>query len=165
MKKLVLLFAFAATPLFFAQAQDGSKTKTTKTKTTASTKAKPVTPAPHSAAATKNAPAFTWTETTHDFGKIEQNKPQTTTFTFKNTGKTPLVLTNVQGSCGCTATDYSKEPIAPGKSGYVKATYNAAAAGPFSKTVTVTANTPQATNVLTIKGEVVAPTTAPKAVN
>ena len=147
MKKLVLLFAFAATPFFFAQAQSGSKTKATQTQ----------------AAATKKAPAFEWNETTHDFGKIAQGTPKTTTFSFKNTGKTPLVITNVQGSCGCTATDYSKEPIAPGKSGYVKATYNAASAGAFTKTVTVTANTPQAVTVLSIKGEVV--TATPKAVN
>jgi pectate lyase len=59
----------------------------------------------------------------------------------------------VQGSCGCTATDYSKEPIAPGKKGYVTATYNAANMGAFHKTVTVTANT-DAPVVLVIKGEV-----------
>jgi hypothetical protein len=46
---------------------------------------------------------------------------------FTNTGSTPLVISNVRGSCGCTVTDYTKEPIAPGKTGNVKATFNAAA--------------------------------------
>jgi hypothetical protein len=61
-------------------------------------------------------------------------------FTFKNTGKTPLLISNVQASCGCTTPDYTKEPIAPGKKGSITATYNAAAVGQFNKTITVTSN-------------------------
>jgi len=98
--------------------------------------------------------AFKWSESEHNFGVIPQGKPVTTTFSFTNTGKVPLIISQVQGSCGCTATDYSKEPIAPGKKGYVKATYNAAAMGAFHKTVTVTANADAAPVVLVIKGEV-----------
>jgi hypothetical protein len=97
--------------------------------------------------------AFKWSESEHNFGVIPQGKPVTTTFSFTNTGKVPLIISQVQGSCGCTATDYSKEPIAPGKKGYVTATYNAANMGAFHKTVTVTANT-DAPVVLVIKGEV-----------
>lgn len=102
------------------------------------------------------APAFKWSETEHDFGKIKQNNPQTVEFKFTNTGKAPLMLTDVKGSCGCTATDYTKEAIAPGKQGFVKATYNAAALGAFTKTVTVTSNVEGGPMILTIKGEVVA---------
>lgn len=100
---------------------------------------------------------FSWKETTHDFGKIAQGKPVTVDFTFKNTGDVPLVISNVQGSCGCTPTDYSKEAIAPGKEGLVKVSYNTSRTGVFSKTVTVTANIEGGREVLTIKGEVVLP--------
>jgi hypothetical protein len=99
---------------------------------------------------------FAWTETTHDFGKIAQGKPVTVEFKFKNSGDVPLVISNVQWSCGCTPTDYTKEAIAPGKEGMVKVSYNSARAGVFSKTVRVTANIEGGTEVLTVKGEVVA---------
>jgi hypothetical protein len=99
--------------------------------------------------------AWAWEKTTHTFGKIEQNKPVTATFEFTNTGDTPVVITNAQGSCGCTVPSYTKEPIAPGESGIIKATYNAAATGVFNKTVTVTANIDKP-QTLTITGEVVA---------
>lgn len=98
---------------------------------------------------------FKWGETTHEFGKIPQGKPVTYEFKFTNTGKAPLVLTNVRGSCGCTTTDYTKEPVAPGKTGYIKATFNAAAMGNFTKSITVTANTENGSEVLYIKGEVI----------
>ncbi len=99
--------------------------------------------------------AFSWVTKTYDFGKIKQNKPVTHTFSFTNNGDGPLVISSVQASCGCTVTEYSKDPIAPGSEGFVKATYNAAKAGVFTKTVTVNANTTGAAVQLTIKGEVV----------
>ena len=98
---------------------------------------------------------FSWIVTTHDFGKIKVNKPVTHEFRFTNSGDAPLVISSVQASCGCTVTDYSKDPIAPGAEGYVKATYNAAKVGVFSKTVTVNANAAESVVQLTIKGEVV----------
>jgi hypothetical protein len=97
---------------------------------------------------------FNWVATTHDFGKIDQGKPVVHEFTFTNAGSTPLVISNVKGSCGCTVTDYTKEPVAPGKSGVVKATFNAAAVGAFNKSIRVTANVEGATETLFIKGEV-----------
>jgi hypothetical protein len=100
-------------------------------------------------------PDFLWIVTTYDFGKIKLNKPATHEFRFTNSGDTPLVISSVQASCGCTVTDYSKDPIAPGAEGYVKATYNAAKVGVFSKTVTVNANADDSVVQLTIKGEVV----------
>jgi len=98
---------------------------------------------------------FKWEETTHNFGKIQQGKPVSTEFTFTNAGSTPLVISNVKGSCGCTVTQYTKEPIAPGKTGTVKATFNAAAMGAFNKSVRVTANVEGGNETLFIKGEVV----------
>ncbi len=97
---------------------------------------------------------FKWEKTTHNFGKIDQGKPVSIEFTFTNSGSTPLVISNVKGSCGCTVTKYSKEPIAPGKSGNVKATFNAAAMGAFNKSVRVTANVEGGMETLFIKGEV-----------
>ncbi|MBY0434171.1 MAG: DUF1573 domain-containing protein [Cyclobacteriaceae bacterium] len=90
-----------------------------------------------------------------DFGKIKQGTPATHEFKFTNTGKVPMVITNVQASCGCTTPDWSKEPILPGGSGFVKATYNAAGIGAFDKSVTVTANVEASVIVLRIHGEVI----------
>ncbi|MBX2947373.1 MAG: DUF1573 domain-containing protein [Cyclobacteriaceae bacterium] len=98
--------------------------------------------------------AFAWNETLYDFGKIKLNEPVAHTFTFTNSGDEPLLIATVQASCGCTVTEYTKDPIPSGGKGFVKATYNAAKAGVFSKTVTVTANTSESTVLLTIKGEV-----------
>ena len=91
-----------------------------------------------------------------DFGKIKQGIPATHEFKFKNTSKVTMVITNVQASCGCTTPDWSKDPIPPGGSGFVKATYNAAGVGSFNKSVTVTANVESGMVSLIIKGEVVA---------
>nr|WP_315257984.1 DUF1573 domain-containing protein [uncultured Flavobacterium sp.] len=102
------------------------------------------------------ASSVVWKSETIDVGTIPQNTPKPIVFEFKNTGKTAVIVTNVQGSCGCTATDYTKTPIAPGKSGTVTATYNAANPGVFTKTVSVTTNADTATKILTIKGTVVA---------
>jgi hypothetical protein len=89
-----------------------------------------------------------------DFGKIKQGTPVTHEFKFTNTGKVPMIITNVAASCGCTTPDWSKDPIAPGGKGFIKATYNAASVGAFNKAVTVTANIPNGTVQLFIKGEV-----------
>jgi hypothetical protein len=103
------------------------------------------------------APAakFEWTETVYDFGKISKDVPVTHKFKFTNAGDDVLVITTVKPSCGCTVTDYSKDPIPAGQEGFVKATYNAAKVGAFTKTVTINANTGGDAVVLTIKGEVV----------
>ncbi|WP_310555130.1 DUF1573 domain-containing protein [Flavobacterium sp.] len=97
---------------------------------------------------------ISWKSETIDVGEIPQSKPKAITFEFKNTGKTDVIITNVQGSCGCTATDYTKTPIKAGKSGTVIATYNAANLGAFTKTVSVTTNADATPKVLTLKGVV-----------
>lgn len=98
---------------------------------------------------------FAWTETVHNFGTIKIGEPVTHEFTFTNSGEAALLITSVKASCGCTVAEYSKESIPSGGKGFVKATYNAAKAGAFSKTVTINANTGDEAIVLTIKGEVV----------
>lgn len=96
-----------------------------------------------------------WKSELIDLGEIPQNKPKSVDFEFKNTGKTAVVITNVKASCGCTATDYTKTPVQPGATAKVTATYNAAAKGAFSKTVTVTTNAEEAPKVLSFKGTVI----------
>jgi len=74
---------------------------------------------------------------TVDMGKLKLNNPVTATFTVTNISKEDLVIENVTPGCGCTKSDYTKEPIKPGKTGTITATYNAAAPGKFTKTVYV----------------------------
>lgn len=111
-------------------------------------------PANKPAAQNNNMAVFQWDKTTYDFGNIPQNQPVTATFKFKNVGKVPLVITSAVGSCGCTVPNWPKEPIAPGESAEIKATFNAAAPGAFNKTVSITANVEGGTAVLTLKGNV-----------
>ena len=74
---------------------------------------------------------------TYDFGKIKQNVPAVATVIVTNIGTEPLIIDQATPSCGCTISDYTKTPIAPGKTGTIKATYNAAALGHIDKTITV----------------------------
>jgi Protein of unknown function (DUF1573) len=90
-----------------------------------------------------------------DFGKIKQGVPVTHEFSFTNKGKVPMIITNAQPSCGCTIPAWTKDPIPPGGTGFVKATFNAAAPGAFDKSVTVTANVESGVVMLRIRGEVV----------
>lgn len=101
-------------------------------------------------------------EETHNFGKIEQGKPVTEEFVFTNTGISPIVITNVSASCGCTTPNYTKEPILPKKTGIIKATFNAAAMGTFNKSITVFSNAESPSITLFLKGEVVGKEAAPK---
>jgi hypothetical protein len=95
---------------------------------------------------------YAWNETTHDFGKLVYKVPATVTFTVENKGEKPLVITRAKSSCGCTVAEYTKEPIKPGESGIVKATYNSARLGKFTKTVIVTFDGITDGDVLTLKG-------------
>lgn len=96
-----------------------------------------------------------FTSNEHDFGAIPQNIPAVHVFEFTNNGKEPLVLSNVKGSCQCTVPEWPKEPILPGKSATIKASFNAKNLGKFRKSITVSSNTTPATNVLYIKGDVI----------
>ena len=76
-------------------------------------------------------------ETSFDFGKIMQGKPVFHNFQVVNLDSAPLVIDNVQASCGCTTPEWSREPIAPGGTSIIKVGYNSAAAGYFEKTITL----------------------------
>jgi hypothetical protein len=89
-----------------------------------------------------------------DFGEIPQSIPKVGEFKLTNTGNEPLLIVSAQASCGCTNLQYAKDPILPGKSTVISATYNAAAPGNFMKTITVKTNAGDQATVLQIKGTV-----------
>jgi len=90
----------------------------------------------------------------HDYGNVPQGGNGECEFKFTNSGKEPLVITNCQGSCGCTVPQCPKEPILPGKSGVIKVKYDTNRPGGIYKTVTVNSNAKSGNIVLTIKGNV-----------
>ncbi|MBW6497676.1 MAG: DUF1573 domain-containing protein [Bacteroidales bacterium] len=92
----------------------------------------------------------------HDYGTIEQGGDGNCEFIFTNTGDEPLVLTAVRASCGCTLPEWSKEPIAPGKTGVIKVKYDTRRVGPINKVIRVASNAENANVVLRITGNVVA---------
>jgi len=98
-----------------------------------------------------------WKKTTHDFGVIDYQKSVTSEFEFVNTSDVPVVIKEAKGSCGCTATDFTKNAISPNETARITATYNAEDIGPFKKTVTVytSADTSKEGTVLHITGEVI----------
>ncbi|NDV67624.1 DUF1573 domain-containing protein [Dysgonomonas sp. 25] len=104
----------------------------------------------------KKAPKAEFVAGTHDFGKINESAGIVKyVFKFKNTGDAPLIVQRVQPSCGCTASDYTKEPILPGKEGSITVTFNPAGYnGAFDKKLTVFTNVPNEVYYLTVKGEV-----------
>ncbi len=92
----------------------------------------------------------------HDFGVISEGGVASYDFTFKNTGKTPLVISNVKASCGCTTPYWSREPILPGESGKITASYNSKnRSGSFNKSITITSNASTSSKLIFIKGIVV----------
>ncbi|WP_102406893.1 DUF1573 domain-containing protein [Parabacteroides bouchesdurhonensis] len=95
-------------------------------------------------------------ELTYNFGNIaEADGLASHVFTIKNTGEGPLVITRVTASCGCTQPEWTKEPIAAGKSGEVKVTYNPKGRpGPFYKTISIFSNGKKGSYTLAIKGNV-----------
>lgn len=108
-------------------------------------------------AAMAQEPVITFDKLTHDFGTFNEAEGRVSTvFTFTNEGMSPLVLTNVRASCGCTTPKWPREPIEPGMTGQITVTYNAnGRPGHFTKTITVTSNATETTKKLTIKGEVI----------
>jgi hypothetical protein len=65
-----------------------------------------------------------WLDSSKDFGTIEEGQKLEVSFRFKNTGDKPLIISRVQPSCGCTVAEESKEPVAPGGEGQIKAVFN-----------------------------------------
>lgn len=95
------------------------------------------------ASAQDNQAQIKFDKVSHDFGTFSESNPvQECIFTFTNVGQAPLVINQAVASCGCTVPSYTKEPIAPGKTGAIKVTYNGKGKFPghFKKSITVRTN-------------------------
>ncbi|MGK7390484.1 MAG: DUF1573 domain-containing protein [Candidatus Cyclobacteriaceae bacterium M2_1C_046] len=99
----------------------------------------------------ENGPILTFEKDTHDFGDIYQGDKVKHTFTFENTGNEPLIITNVQVTCGCTATEWPRDPIAPGQSGDITIQFDSTGKiGRQNKVITVVSNALNRQNRVTI---------------
>lgn len=111
-------------------------------------------------AAEPNAPAgvatsVSFAETTHEFGTIAEGDVVEHTFTFTNTGGTPLIIQDAKTTCGCTVPKKPEAPVPPGETGEIQVRFNSQGkAGVQNKAVTITANTEPATTRLFIKANV-----------
>lgn len=95
-------------------------------------------------------------ETSFNFGSIQEADGKAVhVFHFKNTGDSPLILTNVRAGCGCTTPEWNRQPIAPGESGNIKVSYDPRnRPGSFTKSITVNSNAANSVVSLTIRGNV-----------
>lgn len=143
MKKAILMFAVIGGMLFTGCKDNKASDKV---------KAENVETAAERDAQETVYPEITFNETEFDFGKITKGTPVEHTFTFTNTGKAPLVITNASSSCGCTVPTYPKnETIQPGETGELLVKYNGSGNGQVTKTVTVSANTEAGKEQIKIK--------------
>ena len=133
MKKLFILAVSMSLAMGVASAQTTTDKNTKTTKTTTA------------------GPVMTFAESKFDFGNIKQGDIVEHVFKFKNTGNAPLVIKQVDVTCGCTTPEWPKEPIAPGKSGTIKAVFNSAGKmGQQNKVITVQSNATNAPTQVTI---------------
>jgi len=165
------LFALLAVCFLASCANDGDKTAASEALTTGTSQA--VAPAANAAtdaakkateAAAPVGPTTTleWAETEFDFGTIDQGEAVEHAFTFTNTGKEPLIISNAKGSCGCTVPQWPREPIAPGATATIDVRFDSKGKrNKQNKKVTITANTDPVQSFIYIKGEVNAPEADP----
>jgi hypothetical protein len=111
-------------------------------------------------AASTESGVFKFESEVVDYGTIAHNSDGVRAFKFTNVGKSPIVITKVKGSCGCTVPTKPDGPIMPGETAEIGVKYATDRVGAFSKTVTVTSNASEASIVLKIKGTVLADGTA-----
>ena len=154
MKRIILAIALSAIalPAAFAQGRSGKSAKATSQTTEHQTisvspqgAATPVgAPPPATGAATTTSlkpENISFSSDHYDFGTVSEGSAAEHVFTFTNTGKEPIIIQRVQPSCGCTTPDWSKDPIAPGATGMIKASYGTQGRpGHFDKTMTVFSN-------------------------
>ena len=108
-----------------------------------------------------NAPVMKFAESEFDFGNIKPDSKVRHTFTFTNTGKSPLLIEDATASCGCTTPSWTKAPVAPGAQGTMEVQFDShGKSGIISKQVAVRANTQPSITTIVIKGNI--PTDAAK---
>lgn len=103
-------------------------------------------------------PEITFDKTEHDFGTIIEGETVEYTFRFTNTGKAPLIITNVFADCGCTVPQFPKEAIEPGKSENIQVKFNSTdKSGENRKKVTIESNAKEPQMYIYIKTTVTTP--------
>ncbi|WP_421942861.1 DUF1573 domain-containing protein [Pedobacter sp.] len=104
-----------------------------------------------------DAPVITFEREIYDFEKINEGEKAEHEFKFKNTGKSPLIISNATATCGCTIPETPKEPILPGKEGVIKVVFNSEGkVGMQDKVVTVVSNANPNISTVHLVGEVLA---------
>ena len=150
MRKIILSLAILLLSAGVSMAQR-KKHKGDDEKTTAPVAA--TTTANATPATTLKADDMAFKSIINDFGTVPEGPDATCEFTFKNTGKEPIIIQKAQPSCGCTVPSFSGEPVPPGASGTISVAYHTKGKpNAFTKTITVISNA--GTKVLTIKGSV-----------
>ncbi len=143
MKRLIVLSALV---VLLASCGNNDKKVAATDATTASTGA---------AADTENLTTVQWLDSVQNFGKVVDGEKVIITFHFKNTGTKPLIISNVQASCGCTVPSKPEEPIAPGAEGKITAEFNSEGrVGKATKNLTVQANIKEGIANLLFEGDV-----------
>jgi hypothetical protein len=157
MKKYLFVSTLALATFMFSCNSESSAEEVGAEQTTETTVVEPSTvtePTVETAVATATT-ILTVDRMEHDFGKIPDTAPVETSFVITNDGDEPLLITNAQGSCGCTVPEYPKDPIPPGESRDMKVSFNPTGKeGVNNKTVTITANTEPATTIIYVKSDV-----------
>ncbi|MCI2227895.1 DUF1573 domain-containing protein [Polaribacter sp. MSW13] len=148
MKKTIILLAFIATSAVFVSCADSNaKAKINKTNLD---KAKS-----RDVEIKRGAALISFDQKVFDFGTVNEGDIVSTVFKVTNSGKTDLVITNAQPSCGCTVPVWPKAPIKPGETGEIQVKFNTAGkTNRQNKTITLTTNTESGREVLTLKGSV-----------
>ncbi len=142
--KKILLASLLGTFTFFSSHLIQAQTTITKSESTTFTKK-----------ADDRQAQLTFTNREHDFGEVEEGKVVEYVFTFKNTGNYPLMLQDIRTTCGCTAPEWTKEPIAPNEEGKVIVRFNTAhKAGQQRKVITVISNAANSSESLVMFGTV-----------
>lgn len=101
-----------------------------------------------------NAPHIKFETESYNYGVVVQGANGDYSFRFTNTGKEPLIITEVKSTCGCTIPKKPEEPILPGKSDVIKVHYDTQRIGSFTKYITVNSNADNSSVTLTISGEI-----------
>lgn len=110
---------------------------------------------PQKIAADGGKPKIQFKETLWDFGTIKKDQPASHSFNFTNVGDGNLIILKATAECGCTRPEFSEKPVAPGKNGSIKVSYNPIGRpGSFEKTITVRTNAGSKPIRLKIRGVV-----------
>ena len=169
MKKLILSIAIAVFTTIAINAQVATSTSNVQSKTVEQQKAEKQKAEAKRLESNKkleqqnanpNAPVIEFDKLVHDYGTIEQHADGNCEFTFTNTGKEPLILSNVRASWGCTVPAWPRQPVLPGQSDVIKVKYDTKRVGNINKSIRVVSNAKNANVTLKIKGKILAKSSA-----